>query len=49
MDVPLPAEIGLGPLHRFRQRSGFDGESGLARTMLVPGVVTNGLEKAYVE
>jgi len=49
MDVLLPAEIGLGPPHRFGERNGFDGESGLARTMLVPGVVTNGLEKAYVE
>ena len=49
MDVPLPAEIGLGALQRFSERSGFDRKHRLTGAMLMAGVVANGLEEANVE
>jgi hypothetical protein len=49
MDVPLSAEIGLGALERFSERSSFHGKPGLAGAMLMAGVVANGLEEANVE
>ncbi|MFB9261585.1 hypothetical protein ACFFWD_00020 [Bradyrhizobium erythrophlei] len=49
MDTFLLAEIGLRLLRRFTERSGIDLERGLAGTMLVTGIVANGLDEPNVK
>jgi hypothetical protein len=47
--VFLPAEIGLRTPDGLGQRRSLDGECSLAGTMLVPGIVADGLDESHIE
>jgi hypothetical protein len=49
VDVLLSAEVGFRAPDRFGQGRSFNRKRCLARTMLVPGVVANGLDETHIE